>query len=439
MDRRKFLKSTIAGITLAALEGKVNAMADTESDNVLNIDNTAKFEADVPGLREFLEDKIIPHEYIDYYLNPDNKCWSKYDPELAYVPKGATLTGGVDGSLVFMNYGTNGERKMLNFPDKPCRVNTYGNSFTEGIQASDGETWQEYLAAHFGEPVRNFGVGGYGVYQAYRRMLRMEEVVPAEYIIFNVWIDDHYRSLHKMRGILWKMFPDTFNISSALMFHSMPWVHLEVVPETGEFVERENEFSTPESLYKLCDREFVYNTFKNDFTVQMMMAQASGKFSEPEKMKTLCRMMGIEGNIDNLEECRTIVPQLHLKCALKSSMYVIDKAVEFAGSRNKKLLVLLSYDDIRVRAACKGQPRMDQPFVDYLVEKKVNFIDCLQKHVDDYKSFNLTPEQYTARYYNGHYKPIGNLFFAFAIKNEVVNWLDPKPPAYRGIESIISG
>ena len=33
------------------------------------------------------------------------------------------------------------------------------------------------MAATLGEPVRNFGVGGFSVYQAYRRMLREEEVV----------------------------------------------------------------------------------------------------------------------------------------------------------------------------------------------------------------------------------------------------------------------
>ena len=43
------------------------------------------------------------------------------------------------------------------------------------------------MAATLGEPVRNFGVGGFSVYQAYRRMLREEEVVPAEHIIFNIF------------------------------------------------------------------------------------------------------------------------------------------------------------------------------------------------------------------------------------------------------------
>ena len=61
------------------------------------------------------------------------------------------------------------------YKDKPCRINTYGNSFTLCHQVSDGETWQEYLAGHLGEPIRNFGMGGFGVYQAYRRMVREEQ------------------------------------------------------------------------------------------------------------------------------------------------------------------------------------------------------------------------------------------------------------------------
>ena len=34
-----------------------------------------------------------------------------------------------------------------------------GDSFTHCDQVSDGETWQEFLASHIREPVKNFGVG----------------------------------------------------------------------------------------------------------------------------------------------------------------------------------------------------------------------------------------------------------------------------------------
>ena len=35
------------------------------------------------------------------------------------------------------------------------------------------------------------------------------------------------------------------------------------------------------------------------------------------------------------------------------------------------------------------------------------------------------------RYFVGHYSPAGNHFFAFSIKDTVVDWLNPKPIAYR--------
>ncbi len=35
------------------------------------------------------------------------------------------------------------------------------------------------------------------------------------------------------------------------------------------------------------------------------------------------------------------------------------------------------------------------------------------------------------RYFIGHYKPAGNHFFAYSLKNTIVNWLDPKPITYQ--------
>jgi hypothetical protein len=35
------------------------------------------------------------------------------------------------------------------------------------------------------------------------------------------------------------------------------------------------------------------------------------------------------------------------------------------------------------------------------------------------------------RYYIGHYSPAGNHFFAYSIKDKIVDWLDPKPITYR--------
>ena len=42
---------------------------------------------------------------------------------------------------------------------------------------------------------------------------------------------------------------------------------------------------------------------------------------------------------------------------------------------------------------------------------------------------NTMPED-VKRFYIGHYSPKGNHFLAFEIKNDLVNWLDPKPITY---------
>jgi len=59
------------------------------------------------------------------------------------------------------------------------------------------------------------------------------------------------------------------------------------------------------------------------------------------------------------------------------------------------------------------------------------YFDMNQAHVEDYKSFNLSIEDYYKRYFIGHYNPAGNHFFAYSLKTKMVEWLDPKPVTYK--------
>ncbi len=155
--------------------------------------------------REYLERAALTEAMVDRFLDDDAHNWAAFDSALGYGLRDCAQTNGVDGCYTIECFGRFGERRMVNLADAPCRLNTYGDSFTECHQVSDGETWQEYLAAHLGEPVRNFGVGGYGVYQAYRRMRREEATdAAAENVILNIWSNDHVRSIAAWR---WLVFP----------------------------------------------------------------------------------------------------------------------------------------------------------------------------------------------------------------------------------------
>ena len=373
---------------------------------------------------------------VDRFVDPDAHNTTRFDTVLGYLPKASVKRDGIDGCYAIYRYHPSGERWMSNFADRDCRTNTYGDSFTQCVQVSDGETWQEYLAAHLGEPLRNFGVGGYGVYQAYRRMLREEDTESsAEYIMLNIFSDDHFRSILKWR---WLHLPDFHAISRGTVsstgevwsFEANPWAHVRLNPETGDFEERENPYPSPESLYLLCDEDHVYEAFKDDFEVQAMLAQRHATDVDTEVLRRTAEAIGMPTDFSSPEAVSRTAQGLLQTCALRSSMYVVDKAKAYAEAAGKKLMVLLTYSETDVVRACSGQSRFDQEFVDHLEENGFLVVDGLQKHVEDFESFSCSPEEYVSRYYIGHYSPQGNHFFAFAVKDPVVQWLDPKPSTY---------
>jgi hypothetical protein len=170
------------------------------------------------------------------------------------------------------------------------RINTYGNSFTQCHQVSDGETWQEYLAAPLGEPIRNFGVGGHGVFQAYR-----------------------------------------------------------------------------------------------------------------------------------------------------STLHLLEQFKSFAEANGKNLLVLLTHGAGKVASFVSGELKNehDRSVIDGLQRHNIPYVDSLNKYQGDFEQFSITPREYVDRYYIGHYNPMGNHFLAYAVKDAVVDWLNPRPITYRDKTSIM--
>ncbi len=180
----------------------------------------------------FAKELLYKKEEVDDWLN-GKSAFSQYDGELGWLLSDCHVPDGVDGSWSKYSYedGGKGCRKIINYADKKCRINSYGDSFTQCHQVSDGETWQEILAAHIGEPIRNFGVGGWSVYQAYLRMKREEKKTPAKYIIFNIWGDDHFRNLDAWRNI---------RVRKTAGFGEPTLPYVEVNPKTKSFKECPN-------------------------------------------------------------------------------------------------------------------------------------------------------------------------------------------------------
>ena len=223
--------------------------------------------------REYLESIMPTRKMVDHFVAPAkanvpvelakimcNNAQSAFDPEIGWVVCDGFRGGGVGDSRGFYAYEKDGARQVVNYADRPCRIHTYGNSFTHCDQVSNGETWQEYLAAHLLEP---------------------------------------------------------------------------------------------------------------------------------------------------------------------------EKAEAFTKANGKKLLIILSFGSHNVANALKGEPLFDQTFLDWLATKDVPTIDLRDAFREEYATYRGDVQTFLTPYYIGHHTPRGNFFFAWAIKDRIVEWLDPKPLPYQ--------
>ena len=387
---------------------------------------TQKKDNDMEKVKGFAKELLYKKNDVQAWLSGKSP-FSQYDGELGWLLSDCYVPDGVDGSWSRYNYEDDGQgsRKIINYADKKCRINTYGDSFTQCHQVSDGETWQEILAAHLGEPIRNFGVGGWSVYQAYLRMKREEKKTPAEYIIFNIWGDDHFRNLDSWRNI---------RVRQMDGFGEPPLPYVEVNPEAKTFKECANPCPTKESVYNLCKLDWVTNRFKDDFVLNIMMMHKNAADMEVDKsydkIKNLATTFGINTKIDDAKSISGAAHAMHTRAALYASKRIVELIEEFAEKNNKKVLYVLSFGSYDIARMMKEGVRFDQEFVDFMKKKKLPYVDLMEAHLDDYGKYKISIEEYLKQYFIGHYNPRGNFFHAWALKNKLVDLLNPKPVAY---------
>src|SRR4051794_40481695 len=91
--------------------------------------------------RAWLRSCLRTRQQVEDFVAPDqtperrerNQGWV-YDAELGWVLTDSVRRDGVDGSKTFYHYEPDGARRVVNSAGQPCRVRTYGNSYTHGDQ-----------------------------------------------------------------------------------------------------------------------------------------------------------------------------------------------------------------------------------------------------------------------------------------------------------------
>jgi hypothetical protein len=418
MNRREFTQTGInAGLGLSIIP----FAGFSGRDNNSILDSITKKE-----IRNFLAGLLYTPQEVDDYFADRAFPFSTHSPEFGWLLRDAFFRDGMDNSISVYHFAKpDGERIISNYADKPCRINTYGNSFTQCHQVSDHETWQEVLAAHLQEPVKNFGIGGWSVYQAYLRMLKEEKRTPANYIIFNIYSDDHYRNLDAWRNI---------RVNKHERFIEPPLPFLKVDLKNRTISEHPNPTPRKEDFYKLCNLDNAYELFKDDFVTRIRIAHNKSKERNEnldyKEIHALTQTHGIETSLDSNPTMSNVVSTYHRECALFSTEKIIGKIEQFATENNKKILYVLSYPAGYIAKAHEENYRWDQSIIDYIRSRNLPLVDLGQAHFDEFKQFSINLEDYLKKYFIGHYNPLGNMFCAQAIQAKLAEMMDPKPVPY---------
>ena len=188
-----------------------------------------------------LKNRILTSNPEDYTLSSKEieSLKNIYDSKLGWDFKEATKFGerkrakdyGVDGTI------------------------TFGDSFTRGDDVADECSWQEYLSSHLKHNVFNFGVGGFGVDQAFLKyQLKKKSFPKVKNVILAFIPGDINRNMNVYRKLI-----HTFEGGVEL---TKPYFTLS---SENKIILNENPIGSVEDLSQLQDSDFIRSLMAKDW------------------------------------------------------------------------------------------------------------------------------------------------------------------------------
>lgn len=188
-----------------------------------------------------------------------------FDAELGWIRK--PNTSGVESKGSFgAKFGHQGKssyhidqfgaRKNPNHEHMPRVISTFGDSFVFARQVNDNETWQWHLSELTQTNVQNFGVGNYGLDQAFLRLKR--EVNFTDVVIMGVVPETIVRILN-----VWKHYCEYGNTFGFKPRYLLSKTGISLFPN---LIDREEKFySLAKFLPQIRANDYFYkNKFKQD-------------------------------------------------------------------------------------------------------------------------------------------------------------------------------
>lgn len=199
-------------------------------------------------LKAYHPPAVTTKKKIDDYLSSSSKTVLLYDSLLGWTPRpnGKSKDG-------LYNYNSFGVRSApFEYPISPpqgvLRIAIFGDSFTHGDEVPFENTWGYYLKDNLNEAnidaeVINFGVGGYGMDQAFLRWKEHGHKFSPHIVIFGLQMVDVNRNVNIIRPLSnrWTNIPFSkprfILTGEGLKLINVPTIPLKEIPNVLENIE----------------------------------------------------------------------------------------------------------------------------------------------------------------------------------------------------------
>lgn len=316
-------------------------------------------------------------------ISDDKLGYIRFDRTLGWPIRGDSISA--DGIYTSNSDGIRGDKNYsLNIPDRKTRITTFGDSFTHGDQVSNKDTWQSLMESKASNlEVLNFGVGGYGLDQAYLRFLEHGSKYETDIVIIGFMTENINRNRNRFRPFYFKR--------TGLPFSKPMFTYIN-----GSLSLIPSYFRKPQDYNELFTnrKTTIQRLGEGDFYYQRGLKSNPYLDWSPAIRLTKVFLSKYFSNLGN--------PYLNDPNTLEVTKALFKSFRDKVSSYGQRPIVVIFPNKQDITRCNESKEKRYKPLIDYLRSNNFDFID-LGGQLCNYKP---------AEVFNGHYNRLGNKIVA---------------------------
>jgi len=288
-------------------------------------------------------------------------------------------------------------------PDGRRRIATFGDSFTHCDEVRDDETWQHFLQqSDSALEVLNFGVGGYGLDQAYLRYLSERDKFNSDVVFIGYMTDDIFRHENIFRPFVTAQ-------------TGLPLGKPHFILRDDSLIHVENPFPDSASYKLLLRNPQKMLATAGEYDHYYQLSQKSGHLDFLAFVRLAkIGVEKIESRLKSLQTRKGIYREESTALALTNAiLHQFYESVKEDGA----MPYILFFPNLRdVKEFRKLGERPYQTVLDYCDRIQLSYIDLLDAFV------NIESDEELESFFDNHYSAKGNRLVA----RELDRWMTLK-------------